>query len=919
MAWLARLAASLVAGLCVGVLFGYVAHLVAIVDLGPGWQGMSPVTALALLCLASAALVDRSGRERLSDGLAWGVVAAGAVSLGVEVLLGHDIIDPLIAAKLFLFNPADAGTMSAATAVALLLLAGATLARDRPKLSDRMAGTALVIALFALLGYAYGVHDLYDVPLFTAMAFHTAAAIFVLALVHLVIRPETGWAAIIASPREGGRAVRRLLAFTLVPPVAAFILLATTKAHHLGPGAAMAGLVVITVVPLSLLILREGRTRDELERERRTRTKQRQDNTREIELVTNALPVLIAFIDKTLTYRFANRAYEDWFYLPREQVIGRNVIDLLDTEGMAARRDFFDRALTGEEQRFELSWPHRDGRPRDADIHYLPRVSSDGDVEGFYVFVADITDRKRVERRLQAVNAMLEGRVEARTRERDQIWLASKDMLCVASFDGFFLSLNPAWGATLGWTEDEMKARPFMDLVHPDDVDTTAAAARGVAEGEAQLSFENRYRHRDGRYLWFSWNAVPRDGLIYASVRDVTQAKEAALREEALEEQLRQSQKMEAVGQLTGGLAHDFNNLLTGITGSLDMLGARIAQGRTNDIDRFIQAAQGAAKRAAALTHRLLAFSRRQTLDPRPIDTNRLVAGMADLLRRTAGPAITLDIVEAGALWTILADPNQLENALLNLCINARDAMPDGGRLTIETSNSWLDAHAAGARDLPAGPYVALSVTDTGTGMPPDVIERAFDPFFTTKPLGQGTGLGLSMIYGFARQSGGQIQIASEIGRGTTMCLYLPRHAGPAVTEDAPAAVLKTPRAEHGETVLVVEDEASIRMLVMEVLEDRGYTTIEAADGAAGVKILRSNVDIDLLVTDVGLPGGMNGRQLADAGRAARPDLRVLFITGYAAENAVGNGFLDRGMRVLTKPFAMEALGDLVKDMIDRP
>ena len=914
---IARLAALAIATLCAVVLLGYATHFGVVVDLGAGWQGVSPITALALLCLAVIAFLDDSGRGRLIDGLAWSVVAIGAASLVSEAMVGQDIVDPFIASKIFLFNQARAGRMSAATAIALVLLACAGLARDKPKVSDRAAALALVIALFALLGYAYGVRDLYGVPLFTTMALQTAASIFVLALARLIMRPETGWAAIVASPREGGRAVRRLLAFTLLPPVAAFVLLVLTQARRLGPGAAMAGLVVITVVPLSLLILREGRTRDELERERRTRAKQRQDNLREIELVTNALPVLIAFLDKTLTYRFANSAYEDWFYLRRDEVIGRSVIDLLDAEGFTHRRAFFEKALAGEEQRFELSWPHRDGRPRDADIHYLPRIAADGEVEGLYVFVADITDRKQVERRLTAVNAMLEQRVEARTRERDQIWLASKDMLCVASLEGFFLSLNPAWSTTLGWSETEMKSRPFLDFVHPDDLETSMAAARGLAEGEAQLSYENRYRHKNGDYLWLSWNAVPRDGIIYASVRDVTQAKEAALREQALEEQLRQSQKMEAVGQLTGGLAHDFNNLLTGITGSLDMLSARVSRGRVNDLERFIDAAQGAARRAAALTHRLLAFSRRQTLDPKPTDTDRLVAGMEDLLRRTVGPAIVLEIKSGGGLWTILADPNQIENALLNLCINARDAMPDGGRIIIETTNTMLDGRASRERDLPPGPYVALSVTDTGTGMPPDVVERVFDPFYTTKPLGQGTGLGLSMIYGFARQSGGQIWIQSEVGQGTTMSLYLPRHDGAAEIDEAPATVIKTERAERGGTVLVVDDEPSIRMLVSEVLEDQGYTTIEAADSVAGLKILHSSVAIDLLVTDVGLPGGMNGRQVADAGRAVRPGLKILFITGYAKSAVIGNERLERGMRVLTKPFAMEGLGRLVKEMIE--
>ncbi|WP_043363645.1 PAS domain-containing protein [Belnapia sp. F-4-1] len=391
-------------------------------------------------------------------------------------------------------------------------------------------------------------------------------------------------------------------------------------------------------------------------------------------------------------------------------------------------------------------------------------------------------------------------------------------------------------------------------------------------------------------------------------------ARTAALME--AEAALRQSQKMEAVGQLTGGLAHDFNNLLAGIAGSLELMKTRIAQGRLQDVPRYLTAARGATDRAASLTHRLLAFSRRQTLEPKPTDANRLVAGLEELVRRTVGPAIAVEVVGAAGLWTIMVDQSQLENAVLNLCINARDAMPDGGRITIETANRWLDERAAAGRDLQPGQYVAISVSDTGTGMAPDVIAKAFDPFFTTKPLGQGTGLGLSMIYGFARQSGGQARIYSEVGQGTLVALYLPRHIGAAEEVELPPSAGTPPRAERGETVLIVDDEPTVRMLVADVLGELGYTAIEAEDGAAGLRVLRSEARIDLLVTDVGLPNGMNGRQLADAGRALRRGLKVLFITGYAENAAIGHGHLEPGMHVLTKPFAMETLASRIREMI---
>ncbi len=373
---------------------------------------------------------------------------------------------------------------------------------------------------------------------------------------------------------------------------------------------------------------------------------------------------------------------------------------------------------------------------------------------------------------------------------------------------------------------------------------------------------------------------------------------------------------MEAVGQLTGGLAHDFNNLLAGISGSLELLQTRLAQGRIHDLERYILVAQGASKRAAALTHRLLAFARRQTLDPKPTEINRLVADLEDLIRRTMGPAVVVEVVAAGGLWTTLVDPNQLESALLNLCINARDAMPDGGRLTIETGNRWLDERSARGRDLPPGQYVSLCVSDTGTGMPPEVVARAFDPFFTTKPVGQGTGLGVSMVHGFVRQSGGQVRIYSEPGQGTMICLYLSRHRAEADEAESLPDLAEMPRAEQGETVLVVDDDSAVRTLVTEVLEDLGYAAIEAADGPSGLKVLHSNRRIDLLVSDVGLPGDMNGRQLADAARVSRPALKVLFITGYAENAVVGNGHLEPGMHVLTKPFAMETLASRIKIII---
>jgi signal transduction histidine kinase len=381
------------------------------------------------------------------------------------------------------------------------------------------------------------------------------------------------------------------------------------------------------------------------------------------------------------------------------------------------------------------------------------------------------------------------------------------------------------------------------------------------------------------------------------------------------EEALRQSQKMEAVGQLTGGIAHDFNNMLTGIIGSLELLRRRLARGRIDDLDSLIDLGVTSANRAAGLTHRLLAFSRRQSLDSKPVEMNDLVKSMGELLQRSIDESIHLDMQLSPQLWVAEADRNQLESALLNLVINARDAMPDGGRLVVRTSNRHLDREFTEAHsNLEPGDYVVLSVTDTGCGMPQSTINRAFDPFFTTKPIGQGTGLGLSMIYGFSKQSRGHVAIDSEVDKGTTVSLFLPRFGGD-VPLDSPADVTHALFAQDGETVLIVEDDPAVRVLVSTVLSDLGYAFVEAADADGALPILNSTQRIDLMISDVGLPG-MNGRQLAEIGRQYRPDLKVLFITGYAEHAAVRGGFLDPGMQMITKPFTFDLLTAKVREMI---
>jgi len=529
----------------------------------------------------------------------------------------------------------------------------------------------------------------------------------------------------------------------------------------------------------------------------------------------------------------------------------------------------------------------------------------------------DVSARRSAETELQALTHSLREDVAARTRDRNELWDLSSDIMLRCRLDGSILAVNPAWEQLLGWSESQLLGVSILEFIHPDDIGNTEKAIDRLSIGEPVMSFENRYRQTDGSYRWINWSARSADQVINAVGRDITSEKQQAEALARAEAQLRQSQKMEAVGQLTGGLAHDFNNLLTGISGSLELLEKRIGQGRFESLEAYLTVAQGSTRRAAALTHRLLAFSRRQTLDPLATNVGDLIGDLHELLSRTVGPAVNLETSLAPALWSTLVDRNQLENALLNLSINARDAMPQGGTLTISTCNMHVTGDDALMLDVATGAYVVICVSDTGVGMPKDVMAQAFDPFFTTKPLGMGTGLGLSMVYGFTRQSGGQVSIHSEPGRGTRISLYLPRIEMTAAHARPEAGEQSVPKARQvaGETVLVVDDEPAVRMLVVEILEDLGYRVLQAADGHEAVKVLQSGEPVSLLITDVGLPGGMNGRQLADAARQRDPHLHVLFITGYAETVVMGKGQLEPGMRIVTKPFSIEALAARIAEL----
>ncbi len=500
------------------------------------------------------------------------------------------------------------------------------------------------------------------------------------------------------------------------------------------------------------------------------------------------------------------------------------------------------------------------------------------------------------------------------------------------------------------WTMDT-----FLAHVLPADRDHVARTYQDAVETATEWRFECRIRRAsDGEIRWIDAQSRPignhndaRPTHMLGIVADVTARKstEEALRRsnemlearvaertrelseanaklqaeaverEQVEEALRQSHKMEAVGQLTGGIAHDFNNMLQAIGGSLELMSRRVGQGRPAEAAVLVSSARTMVERAAALTHRLLAFARRQTLQARPVEPDNLIRGLVELIQRTVGPGITVEVRPCDGIWTVLCDPNQLENVLLNLAINARDAMPDGGTVTLSTRDVRLSAEMAGQDGARPGDYVEIAVADTGVGMDEATRTRAFEPFFTTKPIGQGTGLGLSQLYGFAKQSGGAVRLNSEPGRGTTVQLYLPRHALLQADDTLPPPEVEPESAAGAAVVLLVEDEAQVRHAAAETLRDLGYQVLEASTGPAALELLQGRRRrVDALVTDVGLPGGLNGRQVAEAARRDRPNLPVLFITGYAG--SVLQDQLAPGMEVIGKPFALDALAIRISSMI---
>ncbi len=666
----------------------------------------------------------------------------------------------------------------------------------------------------------------------------------------------------------------------------------------------------------------------------------------ELSRLTAALPILVGFIDLNYTYRFANQGYFEWFGRKPEDVLGKQVIDVVGEEFFRERKPFIEKAMAGEEVVSDTTIKRADGVRHAAEIRYVPRRDHRGEVDGCYILIIDIENRKQAEREIIVSNSRFKAAVNA---VHGVLWTNSPE--------GRMKGEQPAWSQLTGQSFEEYQGFGWAEAVHPADREGSINSWNRAVVAKATYVWEHRVRRCDGMYRTFAIRGVPIIGetgdiIEWVGVHtDITEQRsaEVALKEHAAnlereirhriraEEQLRQlneglearvekeiaerrqtelalqqAQKMEAIGQLTGGVAHDFNNLLQVIAGNLQLLSKDVAGNER--AERRVGNALAGVSRGAKLASQLLAFGRRQALEPRVINVGRFVAGMDDLLRRSLGEAVEVEVITAGGLWNTFADPTQVENALLNLAINARDAMEGAGKLTIEVGNASLDMdYARSHAEVEPGQYVMLAVTDTGSGMRPEILDRVFEPFFSTKPEGKGTGLGLSMVYGFVKQSGGHVKIYSEIGQGTTVRIYLPRSIA---DEDREIVVHNGPVVGGSETVLVVEDDDEVRGTVVEMLSDLGYRVLTARDAQAGLTVAESGVPIDVIFTDVVMPGPLKSSEMARRVKERMPHLAILFTSGYTENSIVHGGKLDPGVELLSKPYTREALARRLRHVI---
>jgi PAS domain S-box-containing protein len=592
---------------------------------------------------------------------------------------------------------------------------------------------------------------------------------------------------------------------------------------------------------------------------------------------------------------------------------GRAWVSIVHPEDVdAAGMQWLEALTTGHVYEAEFRLRRHDGVYRWHLARAVPKRDDKGNIVRWIGTNTDINDLRATREALDNLTTSLERQVEERTADRDRMWRLSTEIMLVAGMDAKVLAANPAMLETVELTEEELLGQSFMDYVHPSDRQATLDEVAKLAQGVRTLNFVNRYRGRGGAYRTIAWTAVPDNNVIHAVGRDVTAEQEATERLRKTELALQQSQKMESIGNLTGGVAHDFNNLLQVVSGNLQLLSKEVLGNER--AERRIAHALDGVNRGAKLASQLLSFGRRQPLEPKVINIGRLVTGMDDLLKRSLGEAIEIETVAFPNLWNIQVDPTQVENALLNLAINARDAMDGSGRLTIEARNTTLDdTYAKANPDVEPGPYVMLAVSDTGSGMTPDVLNKVFEPFFSTKPEGKGTGLGLSMVFGFVKQSGGHIKIYSELGEGTSIKLYFPQ----VLSDEDQIPDVDVRKIEGGnETILVAEDDEAVRATVVELLRDLGYSVMTAKDAESARVVLESGVHVDLLFTDVVMPGSLKSPELARIAREKNPSMAVLFTSGYTENSIVHGGRLDAGVELLSKPYTKEAMARKIRHVL---
>ena len=627
----------------------------------------------------------------------------------------------------------------------------------------------------------------------------------------------------------------------------------------------------------------------------------------ELQSVINRTPFMLVRCGRDLRYRFVSAAYAQLIGRDRDEIVGKTIAEMLGPRGFDTLRPSIDEVLRGEQVEFECELDFPEIGRRSLYIAYRPEHDVTGGITGWIASLLDVTERKSMEAELRAISEKLEAEVEKRTLERDRIWNVSEDLLAVSNFEGYFLSMNPAWTRLLGWSEDEIKSMHVSELRHPDDAPSAIAGRAQLAQGVPTVRMENRFRHKDGSWRWLQWTMTENNGLIYVAGRHVTAEKEAATALERAQRQAAHLQKMDAIGQLTGGIAHDFNNLLMIVSGHAQRLKSRLPDAKDA---RALAAIEMAATRGENLTRQLLSFARTLPLNPTVIDPAEAVAAIRDVLAGSMHVNIEFQIDVPDTTWPVCVDKSELELALVNLAVNARDAMPDGGRIVIAADNVHLEA--ALAPESLAGDFVALSVADSGSGIPPDLLPRVTEPFFTTKGPDKGTGLGLSQVYGFARRSEGAVTIDSAVGRGTKVTVYLPRthaaFAAPSPQDDGQYVSLDR------QTILVVEDNAEVRHVAVSLLEQLGYRTIEAEHAAAAIDVLAAGASVALVFSDVVLPGQTDGLALARIVAERYPSLPVVLTTGYTKVFETAPEF-----PVLRKPYQISALGRVIQQSLNPP